>query len=208
MDFEIFSLEDLPHVPDSLLPLPELVTYYKNLDDRVLWLDTEIGDSTLEVSKNILRWNAMDNNYDLEVDKRKPIKLLLFSPGGSLEVCNNLIDIITLSKTPVWGINVGMAMSAAFYIQIACHKRMCTKNSVVLIHKGGAELQGNAGDLIQSVESYKVQLDRMKKNILSKTSITPQLYNKRSKEDWYVFADEQLKLGIVDEIVSDINDLL
>lgn len=208
MDFDFIELKDLGISDPPVLPSPELVNYYKCLEDRVIWIDDEIGLLTLEVTKNILRWNAEDSDKNISVEQRKPIKLLIFSPGGDLDACNNLIDVIELSKTPVWGINVGMAMSAAFHILLSCHRRMCTKNSTALIHKGSASMQGNAGDLINGVENYKAQLKRLKEDILSKTTISPQLYSKKAKEDWYVSAQEQVKYGIVEKIVDDINELI
>lgn len=54
MDFElspIFIPEDLSNLK---LPTPELVTFYQSLDNRVLWLDDEIGDQLLEFSKYII----------------------------------------------------------------------------------------------------------------------------------------------------------
>lgn len=208
MDFDFIELGELNGCETPVLPAPELVNYYKDLDDRIIWLDDEVGANSLNIIKNILRWNAQDEDKCLTVESRKPIKLLIFSPGGELEVCNAIVDVIELSKTPVWGINMGMAMSAAFYIQLACHRRLCTKNSIALIHKGAAAMQGNASDVISSIESYKTQLNRLKETILAKTNITSQLYNKRSKEDWYVFAKDQLKYGIVEKIIDDINEII
>ena len=116
MDFElspIFIPEELENVK---LPSPELLSFYENLQERVIWIDDEIGDQLLQYSKYILKWNMEDEKAGIRVEDRKPIKLMIFSPGGSLYSCNHFVDIIELSKTPVWGINVGMAMSAAFLI--------------------------------------------------------------------------------------------
>ena len=166
MDFElspIFIPEDLSNLK---LPTPELVTFYQSLDNRVLWLDDEIGDQLLEFSKYIIRWNMEDDRAEIPIENRKPIKILIFSPGGSLYACNHFVDIIEMSRTPVWGINVGMAMSAAFFIQLSCHKRMCTKNSVALIHQGSTGISGNAADVISSAKSYEQQLNRLKDRVL------------------------------------------
>lgn len=207
MDFElspIFIPEELENVK---LPSPELLSFYENLQDRVIWIDDEIGDQLLQYSKYILKWNMEDEKAGIRVEDRKPIKLMIFSPGGSLYSCNHFVDIIELSKTPVWGINVGMAMSAAFLILISCNKRLCTKNSVALIHQGSSGISGNAADVISSAKNYESQLNRLKDRVLEKTTIPSRLYNAKLKEDWYLDASEQLKYGIVETIVGDISEL-
>ena len=207
MDFElspIFIPEELENVK---LPSPELLSFYENLQERVIWIDDEIGDQLLQYSKYILKWNMEDEKAGIRVEDRKPIKLMIFSPGGSLYSCNHFVDIIELSKTPVWGINVGMAMSASFLILISCHKRLCTKNSVALIHQGSSGISGNAADVISSAKNYESQLNRLKDRVLEKTTIPSRLYNAKLKEDWYLDASEQLKYGIVETIVGDISEL-
>jgi ATP-dependent Clp protease, proteolytic subunit ClpP len=207
MDFElspIFIPEELENVK---LPSPELLSFYENLQERVIWIDDEIGDQLLQYSKYILKWNMEDEKAGIRVEDRKPIKLMIFSPGGSLYSCNHFVDIIELSKTPVWGINVGMAMSAAFLILISCQKRLCTKNSVALIHQGSSGISGNAADVISSAKNYESQLNRLKDRVLEKTTIPSRLYNAKLKEDWYLDASEQLKYGIVETIVGDISEL-
>ena len=207
MDFElspIFIPEDLSNLK---LPTPELVTFYQSLENRVLWLDDEIGDQLLEFSKYIIRWNMEDDKAEIPIENRKPIKLLIFSLGGSLYACNHFVDVIEMSRTPVWGINVGMAMSAAFFIQLSCHRRLATKNAVALIHQGSNGISGNAADVISSAKNYEQQLNRLKDRVLEKTNITSRLYNQKLKEDWYLDSSEQLKYGIVEAIVEDISEL-
>lgn len=47
-------------IPKSLenmqLPSPELLTYYKDLENRILWLDDEVNSYTMEFVKLILRY--------------------------------------------------------------------------------------------------------------------------------------------------------
>ena len=44
-------------IPENLenlqLPSPELLTYYRNLEDRVIWIDYGVDETILEVSKLI-----------------------------------------------------------------------------------------------------------------------------------------------------------
>ena len=63
----------IPNNLDTLqLPSPELLTYYRNLEDRVIWIDYGVDESILEVSKLIMQFNKEDKN--ISVEQRKPIK--------------------------------------------------------------------------------------------------------------------------------------
>lgn len=42
------------NVENLQLPNPELVTYYRNLENRVLWLDSEVDDYWLEFVRKII----------------------------------------------------------------------------------------------------------------------------------------------------------
>ena len=42
------------NLANMTLPEPELVTYYRNMENRVFWIDFDIDSSLLEISKAIL----------------------------------------------------------------------------------------------------------------------------------------------------------
>ena len=48
------------------LPDPQLTTYWRDYQDRVFWIDTEITDELFEVSKMILRYNKEDKGKPTE----------------------------------------------------------------------------------------------------------------------------------------------
>ena len=128
-------LLNIPKNAENLqLPDPALLTFYKDLENRVFWLEEDISEYTLELGRYILRWNKEDK--DTPIEERKPIKIIMFSCGGDLDVSNTLIDIITLSKTPVIGINAGRAMSGAAFIFLSCHTKKVLKNGYFLLHQG------------------------------------------------------------------------
>ena len=144
------------NIPKSIsnlqLPDPELATYYKDLDNRILWIDDEINEYSLEYARLILRWN--DEDKKKKPEKRKPIKLLFFSPGGDLDVNNTLIDVISLSKTPIWGINMGRCASAAAFIFLSCHKRFMLPNGYFLFHQGSGTFSGSYLEVCAQMQDY------------------------------------------------------
>lgn len=204
-------LEDLVtkegSVANPALPDPALMSYYANLQKRILDLYTEVEfDSVAMISKMILEFNRAD--VGIPVEQRTPIKLLIFSPGGDVEAMFHLIDICVLSKTPVYTINMGVAASAAFDILLAGSKRFCLPHSQVLVHLGSASFTGEA----QTVQAHTKQYGKVLKSCeeweLERTKIPPKTYATKKKTEWFMNAKEQVENGIVDAIINDIEELL
>jgi ATP-dependent Clp protease protease subunit len=196
-------------IPESIenmqLPNPDLLTYYKDEKDRILWVEGEIGDGLFELSKMILRYNMEDKN--ISVEERKPIKIFINSPGGDLDSTLAFIGMMNISKTPIWTINACWAYSAAGLILMAGHKRYALPNTEALIHSGSGQLGGSYEQTAEQMKNYKYLVDKMREFILSRTKIDQKLFKKQSSKDWYIYTDEMLSLGVVDEIVSDLDVL-
>ena len=45
--------------------------FYKNYDNRILWIDDEITEMTLEYAKMIMQWNFEDKQNAIPVEDRK-----------------------------------------------------------------------------------------------------------------------------------------
>ena len=187
------------------LPNPDLLTYYKDEQDRVLWIEGEICDGLFELSKMILRYNMEDRN--IPVEERKPIKIFINSPGGDLDSTLAFIGLMNISKTPIWTIDACWAYSAAGLILMAGHKRYALPNTECLIHSGSGQLGGSYEQTTEQMKNYKYLVDKMRDFILSKTKIDQKLFKKNSQKDWYIYDDEMLNLGIVDEIINDLDIL-
>ena len=194
------------NIENLQLPSPELLAYYNDLQRRVIWIDDFIDESLLFTVKRILNWNCED--VDIPVEQRKPIHILIFSPGGELDFAFSLIDTIRMSKTPIVTVNMGNAMSAGLYILLAGHKRFALPSSIALLHSGAATLGGTASQTLASAQSYKNQLDRIKGYVLERTAIKTRTLNSRKDDDWYFTAEEQFQHGIVDEVISNIDQLI
>jgi ATP-dependent Clp protease protease subunit len=196
-------------IPESVenlqLPNPDLLTYYQDEKDRVLWIEGEINDGLFELSKMILRYNKEDK--DISVEERKPIKIFINSPGGDLDSTLAFIGLMNISKTPIWTIDACWAYSAAGLILMAGHKRYALPNTECLIHSGSGQLGGSYEQTTEQMKNYKYLVDKMRDFILSKTKIDQKLFKKNSQKDWYIYTEEMLSLGIVDEIINDLDIL-
>lgn len=188
------------------LPSPELLTYYRDLEDRVIWIDYGVDESVLEVSKLIMHFNKLDK--EIPVEERKPIKLLVYSYGGDGNACFSLLDIISISKTPVWTVNMGVAMSAGLLILLAGHKRFCLKNSTALAHSGSGGACGTYEQTEAQMKDYQRFVQTMRDYILERTNIDTKTFNKYKNKEWYLYAEDQVKYHIVDKIVDDILEIM
>lgn len=197
-------------IPQNLenmqLPAPELLTYYTDLEERIVWMDDEVSNLTLEIARYVMQWNREDR--DIPIDKRKPIKLMFFSPGGSLYVNNLLIDVITASRTPVYGYNLGMAFSAGAFIYLACHKRYALPRATFLFHKGDGAFSGITANVANASKEYDRQINELVDFVVERTSIPRITANKKMNADWYITADEaHEKYMFVDEIITSLDQI-
>ena len=188
------------------LPDPSLLTFYRNVEERTLWLDSDIDESTVEYGRFILQWNREDKGKPTE--ERKPIKIMFFSNGGDLDVNNSLIDIIKMSKTPVYGYNMGKACSAGCFIFMACHKRYAMPHSTFLLHKGSASFEGTFDEVASHMTEYQRSVDELCSYIMDNSKITKEKLDENIWSEWFVTAKEAVELGIADEIVKDIEDVI
>jgi ATP-dependent Clp protease protease subunit len=190
------------------LPDPYLLNYYEQAQNRILWLDAAVDDTCTELIKKILWWNAEDNDQDIPVEQRKPIKLMLLSPGGDLYVMLSVMDAVLMSKTPVYTVAVSLAASAACSILLAGSKRFAFPHAYGMWHSGSAGVEGT----MEQVQAVTGHLDRMTKAqnqyFLDRTKVDPKLLKRMKDKDWYFNAEEMLEYGIVDRIVENLDEVI
>lgn len=186
----------------------ELVRDY--LDRRILIFNSDVDDSNIEnYLMYIIKWNQEDKN--LPVEKRKPIRIYINSGGGDVMVSTVIIDVIANSKTPVYGICFGVAASAAYHVFLACHKRYGFKNSIFLQHDGGININQTSSKARDTMNFLSDLENRMKQNVLLRTTMSEEYYDKVYDQEFWMLADKAKSFGIVDYIIGedcDIDEIL
>lgn len=205
-DMDIMSLEIPKYVETLQLPDPQLLTYYKDLDRRCFWIDGEIGEDILDISKKIIEFNRVDR--DKPIDQIVPVRICVFSIGGLLDATLSLVNICEISRVPIYTYNMGIAMSAGLLVLLAGHKRFCLEGSRAMIHSGSGGVGGTYEQVESATKDYKEVIEYMRKYILRKTKITPQMFGKKKDRDWYLYQNDQIELGIVDSVIESIDDLI
>ena len=116
--------------------------------------------------------------------------------------------MIELSKTPIIGVAMGLVASAASLIYLSCHVRLALKSSYFILHKGSAALSGDFDNIMNSIDDYKREVEKMANHILEHSNCTREEVESHIGRDWYIRAPEALEKGLVDQIVTDINVLI
>lgn len=188
------------------LPDPALRNYYKDEQNRIFWLDGAVSECAEDLIRMILRCNQEDKGKPVE--DRIPIKIFIDSPGGDVTFMFSIINLIDISKTPVYTINYCTAYSAAGEILASGHKRFALPGSHVMLHNGSTSFGGQ----VDQVESMKKYFDNVMKkatdHLLSKTKIDPKKLKKKAVVDWFMDEHEALENGIIDEIIYDLEAIL
>lgn len=186
---------------NSLLRLPK---------DRNLFFAEQVDQSSIStLSQKIIDINEDDSFLIRQAEllgfkyEPKPIKLHIDSYGGSIYQCLSLISIMENSVTPIHTICMGAAMSCGFIILISGKKRFAYKYSTPLYHQASTILYGTVKTIEEDMNETKRLQKLIEKITLEKTRISKEklkeIYEK--KIDWYMTAEEALRLSVVDEIL-------
>lgn len=210
-----FTLKDLVKELqlDQDLPDPDAVSYYANARNRTFFIDYEIErdeetcySRLMELSKIIIQMNMSEMH--IPKDKLRPIIVFISSYGGDIADSFFFADLVKSSRIPIITVCSSVAMSAGFLILISGYKRYAFKHSQLLCHQGGGSFSGDAESIRQATKNYERILNRMKKYIMENTKITESLFNKYKTKDWYLEPEYALKVGAIDKIVDNFEDII
>lgn len=175
--------------------------YYKDVASRKFFLSCEVSQASVaDMCRHILQINSDDKG--IEPSARKPIFLYLSTIGGFVDPGFQLIDIIESSVTPVYTINIGGAYSMGFYIMLAGHKRFSFPNGKFMMHNGSTQIQGNSASVQDAIKFQERVEERIKDFVVTHSKIDSELYDKKFREEWSLFADEAQELGVIDFIIG------
>ena len=167
--------------------------YSRLLKDRIIFLGRPINDDIANIVIAQMLFLASE-------DQKKPIKLYINSPGGTVTAGMAIYDTMKFVKPPVETVCLGMAASIAAFLLAAGEKgnRIALPNSEILIHQvmGGAE--GQASDI--EIAAKQILKTKTKINqLLSKMTGQPlSKIEHDSDRDYWLSAEEAKEYGIID----------
>lgn len=198
-----FSSSDLFTTPELQVNISKTFETHDFYCRNIYITDEITNELCLDACKAIDFYEDIDNKDGIPAEERKPINIIIHSPGGSILAAYTLIDKMKTSLTPINTITIGEAASAACLIAISGTKRFANKHGSFLIHQGQASISNEAGKLVDWLKYYDdTILKQMKEHILEDTKISKADYDNKVREDWYLTANEALKYGLIDEIIG------
>jgi len=170
----------------------------KLLSQRKVFIEGEITpEAACEFVKKIMILNAEDS--------RKPIDVLINSPGGEINSGMVMYDVIQASKSPIRMFCIGRAYSMGAVL-FACgnHGRYMLPHSELMLHEPllGNRVGGNSSS-IKSISESLLETKRKMNQILSKhTGKSEEDVEKATSYDHYFSPEESKEFGLCDQIVD------
>jgi ATP-dependent protease ClpP protease subunit len=168
-------------------------------------LVTSITPEVAEKICSLIRyWNLVDANDGVTAETRIPIKIIIDSHGGSLEAAFTIIDIIRISRTPVYTFNIGACYKEALFVFLAGLKRFSLPRASFLLSKNVATFLEDAQQ--SNYDKFlEKQNNELKQLILEKTNMTENEYDRRTT--YWMDADTAYTNKFCNEIIRNIGDI-
>ncbi|MDP2812346.1 MAG: ATP-dependent Clp protease proteolytic subunit [bacterium] len=171
--------------------------YSRLLKERIIFLGEPIDDRIANLV--IAQLLFLDSQ-----DQKKPIKMYINSPGGSVTDGLAIYDTMQHVKSPVSTICVGLAASMGALLLASGHKgqRYALPNSEILIHQVMGGATGQASDVKIKAEQILKLKERLNKILQHHTSQALKKIEKDTDRDYYMTAQEALDYGLIDKIIK------
>jgi ATP-dependent Clp protease protease subunit len=171
--------------------------YSRLLKDRIIFLGGPIDDvSANSIIAQLLFLDSQNSKED--------IKLYINSQGGQVTSALAIYDTMQYVKADISTICIGIAASAATLLLASGKKgkRLILPNGEVLIHQVMGGAQGQATDIdIHAKHILKVK-ERLNAIMAKHTGQKIAKVEKDADRDYFMSAEEALKYGIVDKVIS------
>ena len=161
-----------------------------------------MSDVTQESMKPLIDW-IIAENFNRHQKKRE-LTLGICSPGGDLNACFALVDVMKGSKIPIRTIGMGMIASCGLLMFISGEKgrRILTPNTSILSHQYSWGTYGKEHELFAQVKEYDLTTERIVNHYKKCTGLSEKDIRKYllPPHDVWLSAKEAKKLGLCDKI--------
>lgn len=171
--------------------------YNRLLRERIIWLSSEVKDENANAICAQLMLLAAE-------DPTKDIWLYINSPGGSVTAGMAIYDIMQYIQPDVATVAIGMAASMGQFLLSsgAKGKRFATPHSRVMMHQPSGGIGGTTTDVRINAELILHMKRVMAELTAEQTGKTVEQINADADRDRWFTADEALRYGFIDHVVS------
>ena len=167
------------------------------LRERIIFLGTDIDD---DVANSIVAQLLLLDSENPEKD----IMLYINSPGGVITAGMAIYDTMNLIKADVQTICLGEAASMGSFLLSsgAKGKRMALPSARIMIHQPLGGAKGQATDI--ELEAKEImRMKEMLTGILAENSGQDiEKVKKDCERDYYMSAEEAVKYGLIDKVIT------
>ena len=175
--------------------------YSRLLKDRIIFLGEEVNETTAQiVIAELLFLESQDPNKD--------IHLYINSPGGMVTAGMGIYDTMQYIKCDVSTICVGMAASMGAFLLAggAKGKRFALPNSEIMIHQPSGGSKGQATEIQIAAENILKTKEKLNRMLAANTGQSYEKVCQDTERDHYMYAQEALDYGLVDQIITSRKD--
>jgi len=185
---------------------PEEQTYDVENSQRKEFRLFLIGELTKDNGTELIQSMYDINEINEELGTEIPIILIINTPGGDLQVCQMVCDVMNEIKTPVYTKCLGQACSAGIIILMNGEPgfRTASKHSQMMSHRFSTAIEGSHSDL----EYHNKEMQRMYSRLIDHyvfcTGLTKKKIEERllAEHDTYLTSQECVELNIIDEVIK------
>lgn len=138
---------------------------------------------------------------------RKPIHMVVSTYGGSVDEMFSLYDTIKVLPCPVHTIALGKVMSAGVLLLAAGEKgkRLIGRSARIMMHPVSGGVYGNVFEVLHETKEHRRLHDLMVSALEDETKMKRADIQQIMKagHDFYITAEDAIKLGIVDRVIGD-----
>ena len=182
-------------------------------ENRVLYLEHQMSSAYLN-NPTMPGWTAsvpavIDQIFYLDALSNEPIKLVVDSGGGTTAAFMNLIDVMSVARSPIYTIGRGLVASAAVPILAAGElgHRLMFPNTVSMLHMPFGHLEGDA-DAIQAQAAEFNRIKNLYANTLVRLTGRSEAEIKSAMTgETYMTAKQSIDFGLADKLVTNLGEV-
>ncbi|MCM3896633.1 MULTISPECIES: ClpP family protease [Gordonia] len=188
-------------IPNVITRTPQgervMDVYSRLLDDRILYLGTELDDGVANaLIAQILHLDS--ENPDI------PIELYINSPGASVTATFALYDTMQYCHAPIATTCVGQALSSTALLLAAGSpgQRSVLPHARVLLHQPSGQGRGTIPDLILAAEEILRIREEIEQALSRHTGRDIETLRHDTDRDRVLRAEEIVEYGLADQVID------
>ena len=176
------------------------IDYGLEVNTRTIYLEDEIDVYSAGFIKSRINAICSLSTYK---HQNKPITLDITYYGGDVYGMLATVDVIQNAPVKINTLGRGPIMSAAAFILAAgTGNRQVTKNSIVMVHELSTLLAGTSKDILTEAAHIEKLQGKLYKLLADCCNKDITYWEKNSKVNLYLDAEEALAHGLVDTILE------